>query len=89
LRSVKHSLPLGRRPFDWISSTDELTARIATIEWLPFAAYYGADPRSAFFDLGKKLFMVGPLGFILASRRWGRNFRSGDLPNDYGLLALY
>lgn len=56
-------------PFDWISSANELPARIAKIEWLPFSAYYGADPQSALFDLGKKFFIVGPLGFILASRK--------------------
>jgi len=55
-------------PFDWISSANELPARIAKIEWLPFGAYYGADPQSALFDLGKKFFIVGPLGFILASQ---------------------
>jgi VanZ family protein len=56
-------------PFDWVSSIDELRGRIATIEWLPLVAYYGADPQTALFDLGKKLFIVGPLGFILASRK--------------------
>jgi VanZ family protein len=56
-------------PFDWISSIDELRARIARIEWLPFIAYYGAEPQSALFDLGKKLFIMGPFGFLVASRK--------------------
>ena len=60
-------------PFDWVTSIDELRTRIVTIEWLPFAAYYGAAPQSAIFDLAKKLFIVGPVGFVIAShRRRGR-----------------
>lgn len=55
-------------PFDWIQSVDELPARLSKVEWLPFGAYYGADPQSALFDLGKKLFIVGPLGFLIAAR---------------------
>ena len=55
-------------PFDWIGSLDELPARLSKIEWLPFGAYYGADPQSALFDLGKKLFIIGPLGFLIAAR---------------------
>jgi VanZ family protein len=60
-------------PFDWVSSIDELWSRVSTIEWLPFAAYYGAAPQSALFDLGKKLIIVGPLGFVVASRKPGRS----------------
>lgn len=56
-------------PFDWIQSADELPRRVARIEWLPLGAYYGADPLSALFDLGKKLLLAGPLGFLLAARR--------------------
>ena len=56
-------------PFDWIQSVAELPGRIARIEWLPFGAYYGADPQSALFDLGKKLLLAGPLGFLIALRR--------------------
>jgi VanZ family protein len=55
-------------PFDWIKSIDDLPARLSKIEWLPFGAYYGADPQSALFDLGKKLFIIGPLGFLIAAR---------------------
>lgn len=55
-------------PFDWISSANALPARIAKIEWLPFADYYEANPESALFDLVKKLFIVAPWGFIIASR---------------------
>jgi VanZ family protein len=54
-------------PFDWVSSVGELRTRLATVEWLPFAAYYGAAPQSALFDFGKKLLLAGPLGFIIAS----------------------
>ena len=55
-------------PFDWIESIDDLPGRFSKIEWLPFGAYYGADPQSALFDLGKKLFIIGPLGFLIAAR---------------------
>ena len=55
-------------PFDWIQSIDELPARVSKIEWLPFGAYYGADPQSALFDLGKKLFIIGLLGLLIAAR---------------------
>jgi VanZ family protein len=57
-------------PFDWVF-IDELPARLANIEWLPFSAYYGADPRSALFDLGKKFFLIAPLGFLVAFRKNG------------------
>ena len=55
-------------PFDWIQSLDALPARVSKIEWLPLGAYYGADPQSALFDLAKKLFIMGPLGFLIAAR---------------------
>jgi len=55
-------------PFDWIQSANELPARLSKIEWLPFGAYYGADPQSVLFDLGKKLLIIGPLGFLIAAR---------------------
>ena len=70
-------------PLDWISSANELPARIAKIEWLPFADYYEADPESALFDLLKKVFIVAPLGFIIASRvRRKKSFAAGS-----GLLS--
>jgi VanZ family protein len=61
-------------PFDWIKSMDELPARLAKVEWLPFGAYYGADTQSALFDLGKKLFVIGPLGFLIAARAQQKKF---------------
>ena len=70
-------------PFDWISSANELPAQITKIEWLPFGAYYGSDPQSALFDLGKKLFIVGPMGFILASQSRRRKL----LASGVGLLC--
>ena len=54
-------------PFDWVRSDNELRARWARIEWLPLGAYYAADPQSTLFDLGKKFFLVGPLGILLAA----------------------
>ena len=56
-------------PFDWIQSDNELPTRWARIEWLPLLAYYGADLQSTLFDLGKKLFLVGPLGILLAASK--------------------
>jgi glycopeptide antibiotics resistance protein len=53
---------------------NELPARLSKVEWLPFGAYYGADPQSALFDLGKKFFIIGPLGFLLAARAQQKNF---------------
>jgi VanZ family protein len=55
-------------PFDWIQSVDELRVRITRIEWFPLLSYYSADPQSAVFDLGKKLFLMVPLGFLLAAK---------------------
>ena len=41
--------------------------RFATIEWLPFSSYYSAEPQAALFDLAKKLFLLGSLGFLIAA----------------------
>lgn len=49
-------------PFTVIASWDALPARIARIEWLPFASYYGADTQSALFDLAKKVGLGAALG---------------------------
>jgi hypothetical protein len=54
-------------PFDWLRSADEIRLRIAKIEWLPFSSYYSAEPQVALFDLAKKLFLLGPLGFLIAA----------------------
>jgi VanZ family protein len=54
-------------PFDWLRSADEIRLRIAKIEWLPFSSYYSAEPQAALFDLAKKLFLLGPLGFLIAA----------------------
>lgn len=55
-------------PFDWISRP-ELSWRIQRIEWFPFAAYYWSDPRSALFDLWKKVFLTIPIGFLWSQAR--------------------
>jgi VanZ family protein len=54
-------------PFDWFRSTEEIQLGLAKIEWLPFSSYYQAEPQAALFDLAKKLFLLGPLGFIIAA----------------------
>jgi VanZ family protein len=54
-------------PFDWIRSADQIPFRVAMIEWLPFSSYYGAEPQAALFDLAKKLFLLGSLGFLIAA----------------------
>jgi glycopeptide antibiotics resistance protein len=54
-------------PFDWIRSADQIPFRVALIEWLPFSSYYSAEPQAALFDLAKKLFLLGPLGFLIAA----------------------
>jgi VanZ family protein len=54
-------------PFDWIRSTDEIPLRLTKIEWLPLGSYYQAEPQAALFDLAKKLFLLGPLGFLVAA----------------------
>ncbi len=54
-------------PFDWIQKFDQIPFRITAIEWLPFNSYYSADPEVALFDLAKKLFLLGPLGFLIAA----------------------
>ena len=54
-------------PFDWIQTFDQIPSRIVAIEWLPFSSYYSADPEAALFDLAKKMFLLGPLGFLIAA----------------------
>jgi VanZ family protein len=49
-------------PFDWIVLT-ELPERFSRIEWLPFKAYYSAEPLGALFDLQKKNIFVDSAGF--------------------------
>ena len=53
-------------PFDWIVIT-ELPERFSRIEWLPFKAYYSAEPLGALFDLQKKIYASIPLGFVVMS----------------------
>jgi VanZ family protein len=53
-------------PFDWIS-LNELTAQFSRIEWLPFKAYYSAEPVAALFDLQRKIYFLIPLGFVVRS----------------------
>ena len=53
-------------PFDWIVLT-ELPERFSRIEWLPFKAYYSAEPLGALFDLQKKIYSAIPLGFVVMS----------------------
>ena len=54
-------------PLDWIYA-NELPAKIASIEWLPFKTYFFTDPLFAAFDMGKKLYVSIPLGFVLAAQ---------------------
>lgn len=58
------------QPFDF--RVTMAIAKAATIEWLPFASYYEADPERALFDVGKKLLLGGLLGAAL---------RAGHLPH--------
>jgi VanZ family protein len=75
-------------PFDWVRSTDEVPLRIAKIEWLPFNSYYSAEPQAALFDLAKKLFLLGPLGFLIAAGNRDRSPRKRQaLAAAAGLLA--
>ena len=57
-------------PFGFVDSTAALQARFANIEWVPFASYYGADPQSALFDLGKKIVLGGVAGVALRNTRF-------------------
>jgi glycopeptide antibiotics resistance protein len=54
-------------PFDWVRSSRQIPIRISKIEWLPFTSYYKAEPQSVLFDLAKKLFLLAPLGFLIAA----------------------
>jgi VanZ family protein len=58
-------------PFTFVDSVSALRIRVHRIEWMPFAAYYGAEPQSSLFDLGKKLVLGGLVGAAIrhASRR--------------------
>lgn len=49
-------------PFTLIGSAAALPDRMARVEWVPFAAYYGANLQSALFDLGKKIVLGGAVG---------------------------
>ena len=53
-------------PFEWIS-LNELTVQFSRIEWLPFKAYYSAEPLAALFDLQQKIYFLIPLGFVVMS----------------------
>jgi glycopeptide antibiotics resistance protein len=53
-------------PFEWIS-LNELTVQFSRIEWLPFKAYYSAEPLAALFDLQQKIYFLIPLGFVVRS----------------------
>jgi VanZ family protein len=74
-------------PFDWIRSLEQIPFRIAMIEWLPFSSYYVAEPQAALFDLAKKLFLLGPLGFVIAAgNRDGSSRKPQVLAAAAGLL---
>lgn len=49
-------------PFTWIASAAALPERMARVEWVPFAAYYGANLQSALFDFGKKIVLGAAVG---------------------------
>ena len=49
-------------PFGVVGSVAAVQARVARVEWLPFASYYFADPQSALFDVGKKVVLGAALG---------------------------
>jgi VanZ family protein len=53
-------------PFEWIAWS-ELASRLSRIEWLPFRAYYFAEPLAALFDLQQKIYFFLPLGFVVIS----------------------
>jgi VanZ family protein len=53
-------------PFEWIPM-NEIPARFYRIEWLPFKAYYSAEPLTALFDLQTKIYFLMPLGFVVMS----------------------
>jgi VanZ family protein len=75
-------------PFDWVGSVDEFYHRLDLIEWVPFSAYYGADPRPALFDLLKKLLIAGPFGFLLAIRLQSKLSKHPRLIASFAGLAL-
>jgi VanZ family protein len=49
-------------PFSLVASGAVLPGRLARVEWVPFAAYYGANLQSALFDFGKKIVLGGAVG---------------------------
>jgi VanZ family protein len=59
-------------PFDFALGGSAISAKVAKIEWLPLASYYGADPQSALFDLWNKLLLSGFLGFSLTAAMGSR-----------------
>jgi VanZ family protein len=74
-------------PFDWIRSAHEIRSRVAMIEWLPFRSYYSAEPQAALFDLAKKMFLLGALGFLVAQgNRDGTPRKRQVLATTVGLL---
>jgi VanZ family protein len=52
-------------PFTVIGSASALADRMARVEWVPFAAYYGANLQSTLFDFGKKIVLGGAVGAAL------------------------
>jgi VanZ family protein len=53
------------RPFDFTAGAAAFRAKVARIEWAPFASYLLAAPQTAMFDTGKKLVLGALLGIVL------------------------
>ena len=52
------------------------------------SSYYGAEPQAALFDLAKKMFLLGPLGFLIAAgNRDGSPRKQQALAATAGLLV--
>ncbi len=52
-------------PFTVLGSVSAPPDRMTRVEWVPFAAYYGANLQSALFDFGKKIVLGGAVGAAL------------------------
>jgi VanZ family protein len=50
-------------PFRFAGSLPAVASRARHVEWMPFRAYYRAEPEAALFDLWNKLLLSGFLGF--------------------------
>jgi VanZ family protein len=70
-------------PFRFARSLPAVATRARHVEWMPFRAYYRAEPQVALYDLWNKLLLSGFLGFAFSGATGRRSGGAAAL----GLVA--